>query len=71
MFAVSGSECVVDIYVGIACKFLCKFFLALFQFFFSGVIGGVVFVDACGLPFLFRIEAEVFEKKNLSRLCLL
>ena len=66
--AVSCAECVVYIDVGIRSEFLSEVFLTLFHLLLCGIVAGVGFVNPDGLAFLFRIEAEVFEKENLAGL---
>ena len=61
------SERIVNVAVSVACESFCEFLLALFHFFLGCVVCWVFFVDANRLAFLFRIEAEVFEKKHFAR----
>ncbi len=68
VFAVGCSECVVDIYVGIACKGLGKLLLAFFHLFFCCFVDGIGLFDAGGLAFFFGVEAEVFEEQHFAGL---
>ena len=68
MAAVCGAECVVHVYIGVACQSLGKFFLTFFHFLLGCVVSGVFLVDAYGLAFFLGIEAEVFEQQHLTGL---
>ncbi len=68
MTTVSGTERIVHIYVSIRCKSLCKFFLTFLHFFLGCVICGIFLVNAYGLAFFFRVEAEVFKQEHLTGL---
>ena len=64
--AVSCSECVVYVYVGIACQCLGKFLLTLLHFLLGCVIAGIFFVDAYGFTFFLGVETKVFEQEHLA-----
>ena len=68
MFAVSCSERVVNVYVGIACKSFRELFLARFHLFFGFLISGISFVDTYRLAFFLGIEAEIFKEENFTGL---
>ncbi len=68
MASVRGAEGVVHIDICVAGQGPGEFLLTLFHLLLCGFISGVGLVDARRFPFFFRIEPEVFEKKNLSGL---
>ena len=70
MGPVGGTECVVDVAVGIGCEFLDELLLAFLDsllgsslLFVSGVLG-----ESPGLAFLLCVETEVLKHQDLSGL---
>ncbi len=68
MLAVSCTECVVNVYVGVACEFLCELLLTALHLLLGFVISGIRLVDAYRLAFFLGIEAEVFKKQDFTGL---
>ena len=66
MLAVSCTECIHNPAVSVRSKLLCELLLRSLHGFLSLFVCRIFLVNSYWLSFLFRIETEVFEKKNLT-----
>ncbi len=64
----SGAKCVVHIHIGITCQLLGKLDLTDLHLLLCLGKGGIFFVNAHGLAFLFGIETQVLEQQHLTGL---
>ena len=62
----SRAKGIVHIYVGIACQSFGKFGLTGLHLLLGFAIVRVIFLDANGLAFLLRVEAQVFEQEHFA-----
>ena len=68
MLAVSCSECVVYINIGIACKSLCKLLLASLHLLLGCIVSRISLIDTYRLTLLLGIVTKVLKQKHFTRL---
>ena len=68
VLAVSRTEGVVYIAISVRSQCLGEFLLASLHLLLGSLVVRIILLDANRLAFLFRIEAEVFEQEDFTRL---